>query len=178
MRRRDFIKGISVWTALPLAARTQPREQKRHVDVVRSKTIGVFVTSVALCALSVAIDTPAFARGGAGRHGGLHGGGGFHGGGSHTRGRLHGAAHDGQASSSRSLAAHSRHVGHAGRFASHSKRRGGHSAPNAHNLGGAAQGQLAHEVGVTRSQFAAESFHGLNNFNTTGFNRSVRLATT
>jgi hypothetical protein len=34
MRRRDFIKGIPVWTALPLAARAQPREQKRRVAVV------------------------------------------------------------------------------------------------------------------------------------------------
>ena len=34
MRRRDFIKGISVSTALPLAARAQPREQKRHVAVL------------------------------------------------------------------------------------------------------------------------------------------------
>jgi putative ABC transport system substrate-binding protein len=34
MRRRDFIKAISVWTALPLAARAQPREQKRRVAVL------------------------------------------------------------------------------------------------------------------------------------------------
>src|SRR6516162_1851630 len=34
MRRRDFIKGIPVWTALPLAAGAQPREQKRRVAVV------------------------------------------------------------------------------------------------------------------------------------------------
>ena len=34
MRRRDFIKGISVWTALPLAVRAQPREQKRRVAVL------------------------------------------------------------------------------------------------------------------------------------------------
>jgi putative ABC transport system substrate-binding protein len=34
MRRRDFIKGISVSTALPLAARAQPREQKRSVAVL------------------------------------------------------------------------------------------------------------------------------------------------
>jgi hypothetical protein len=34
MRRRDFIKGISVWTAWPLAARAQPREQKRRVAVL------------------------------------------------------------------------------------------------------------------------------------------------
>jgi len=34
MRRRDFIKGISVWTALPRAARAQPREQKRRVAVL------------------------------------------------------------------------------------------------------------------------------------------------
>jgi hypothetical protein len=34
MRRRDFIKGISVWTALPRAARAQPHEQKRRVAVV------------------------------------------------------------------------------------------------------------------------------------------------
>ena len=34
MRRRDFIKGISVWTALPLAARAEPREQKRRVAVL------------------------------------------------------------------------------------------------------------------------------------------------
>jgi putative ABC transport system substrate-binding protein len=34
MRRRDFIKGISIWTALPLAARAQPREQKRRVAVL------------------------------------------------------------------------------------------------------------------------------------------------
>jgi hypothetical protein len=34
MRRRDFIKGISVWTALPFAARAEPREQKRRVAVL------------------------------------------------------------------------------------------------------------------------------------------------
>src|SRR6516225_7618832 len=34
MRRRDFIKGISVWTAWPLAAHAQPREQKRRVAVL------------------------------------------------------------------------------------------------------------------------------------------------
>jgi putative ABC transport system substrate-binding protein len=34
MRRRDFIKGISVWTALPLAAHAQPREKKRRVAVL------------------------------------------------------------------------------------------------------------------------------------------------
>jgi ABC-type uncharacterized transport system substrate-binding protein len=34
MRRRDFVKGISVWTALPLAAGAQPREQKRRVAVL------------------------------------------------------------------------------------------------------------------------------------------------
>ena len=34
MRRRDFIIGISVWTALPLAARAEPREQKRRVAVL------------------------------------------------------------------------------------------------------------------------------------------------
>jgi putative ABC transport system substrate-binding protein len=34
MRRRDFIKGISVWTALPRAASAQPREQKRRVAVL------------------------------------------------------------------------------------------------------------------------------------------------
>src|SRR5690349_18942281 len=33
MRRRDFIKGISVWTASPLAARAEPREQKRRVTL-------------------------------------------------------------------------------------------------------------------------------------------------
>ena len=33
MRRRDFIKGV-VWIALPLAARAQPREQKRRVAVL------------------------------------------------------------------------------------------------------------------------------------------------
>ena len=34
MRRRDFIKGISVSTSLPLASRAQPREQKRRVAVL------------------------------------------------------------------------------------------------------------------------------------------------
>ncbi|HYP11079.1 MAG TPA: hypothetical protein VEQ86_06320, partial [Xanthobacteraceae bacterium] len=34
LRRRDFIKGISVWTALPRAARAEPREQKRRVAVL------------------------------------------------------------------------------------------------------------------------------------------------
>ena len=34
MRRRDFIKGISVSTTLPLASRAQPREQKRRVAVL------------------------------------------------------------------------------------------------------------------------------------------------
>jgi putative tryptophan/tyrosine transport system substrate-binding protein len=34
MRRRDFIKGFSVWTAWPLAAQAQPREQKRRVAVL------------------------------------------------------------------------------------------------------------------------------------------------
>src|SRR6516164_4084564 len=34
MRRRDFIKGISVWTALPRAARAQSRERKRRVAVL------------------------------------------------------------------------------------------------------------------------------------------------
>jgi putative ABC transport system substrate-binding protein len=34
MRRRDFINGICVWTALPLAAYAQPREQKRRVAVL------------------------------------------------------------------------------------------------------------------------------------------------
>ena len=34
MRRRDFIKGVPVWIALPLAARAQPREQKRRVAVL------------------------------------------------------------------------------------------------------------------------------------------------
>jgi hypothetical protein len=35
MRRRDFIKGIvGSATALPLAARAQPREQKRRVAVL------------------------------------------------------------------------------------------------------------------------------------------------
>jgi len=34
MRRRDFIKGICVWTASPLAARAQQREQIRHIGVL------------------------------------------------------------------------------------------------------------------------------------------------
>ena len=34
MRRRDFIKAISVWTAWPLAAHSQPRAQKRRVAVL------------------------------------------------------------------------------------------------------------------------------------------------
>jgi putative ABC transport system substrate-binding protein len=34
MRRRDFIRGISVWTALPRAARAQSRERKRRVAVL------------------------------------------------------------------------------------------------------------------------------------------------
>jgi putative ABC transport system substrate-binding protein len=34
MRRRDLIKGISVWAAWPVAARAQPREQKRRVAVL------------------------------------------------------------------------------------------------------------------------------------------------
>ena len=34
MRRRDFIKGISVWAAFPVAARAQPRGQKRRVAVL------------------------------------------------------------------------------------------------------------------------------------------------
>jgi putative tryptophan/tyrosine transport system substrate-binding protein len=34
MRRRDCIKGISVWTAWPLAAHAQPRKQKRRVAVL------------------------------------------------------------------------------------------------------------------------------------------------
>ena len=34
MRRRDFIKGISVWAAFPVAARAQPRERKRRVVVL------------------------------------------------------------------------------------------------------------------------------------------------
>src|SRR5215467_944575 len=34
MRRRDLIKGISIWTAWPLAARAQPRERKRRVAVL------------------------------------------------------------------------------------------------------------------------------------------------
>ena len=167
MRRRKFIKGIYFWTALPLAARAQPCEQKRCVDVVHNKTIGIFVASVALCALGVMIDPSAFARGGG--HRGLHSGGSeFHGARLHTR-----ESHGGHASSGRSLAAHSRHIGHAGRFASHGKPRGDQSALNAHKLGGAAQGQFAHEVGVTRSQSAAQSFHGLNIFNSTGFNRNA-----
>jgi hypothetical protein len=175
MRRRDFNKGISVWTARPLAARAQPREQKRRVDVMRNKTIGIFVTSVALCALGAVIDPSAFARGSGGNHGGAGGHGGLHGGrseshgaGFHTR-----ASHGGHASSGRSFAAHSRHVGHGGRFASHRKPRGDHSALSAHNLEGAAQGQFASDLGVTHSQFAAQSFHGLNNFNSTGFNRNA-----
>jgi hypothetical protein len=174
MRRRDFIKGISFWAALPVAARAQPCEQKRRVDVVRNKTIGIFVTSVALCALGVVIGPSTFARGGggghgsAGGHGGLHTGSSeFHGAGFHTR-----ASHGGH-ESGRSFAAHSRHVGHARRFASRSKPRGDHSALNAHNQGGAAQGQFAHDVAVTHSQFTVQNFHGLNNFNSTGFNRNA-----
>ena len=34
MRRRDFIKGICVWTASPLAARAQQREQIRRIGVL------------------------------------------------------------------------------------------------------------------------------------------------
>jgi putative ABC transport system substrate-binding protein len=34
MRRRDFIKGISVWTALPLAARAQQGEHMRRIGVL------------------------------------------------------------------------------------------------------------------------------------------------
>src|SRR5690348_8171998 len=34
MRRRDFIKAISVWTTWPLAAHSQPRAQKRRVAVL------------------------------------------------------------------------------------------------------------------------------------------------
>jgi putative ABC transport system substrate-binding protein len=34
MRRRDFIKGISVWTGLPLAAHAQLSKQKRRVAVI------------------------------------------------------------------------------------------------------------------------------------------------
>src|SRR6516165_7564981 len=34
MRRRDFIKGICVWTALPLAARAQQRERIRRIGVL------------------------------------------------------------------------------------------------------------------------------------------------
>jgi ABC-type uncharacterized transport system substrate-binding protein len=34
MRRRDFIKAISVWMAWPLAAHGQPRKQKRRVAVL------------------------------------------------------------------------------------------------------------------------------------------------
>jgi putative ABC transport system substrate-binding protein len=34
MRRRDFIKGISVWTALPAAAQAQSREQKKRVALL------------------------------------------------------------------------------------------------------------------------------------------------
>src|SRR6516225_12221133 len=36
MRRRDFIKGISVWTALPLAAQAQQRERMRRIGVLNS----------------------------------------------------------------------------------------------------------------------------------------------
>lgn len=175
MRRRDLIKGISFWTALPLAARAQPREQKRRVDVVRSKTIVIFVTSVALCALGTAIDTSAFARGGGGGHGAARGHGGLHGGGSefHSAGSHTRAGRGGHASGGRSFAGHSRHVGHAGRIASHSKPRDDHSALNTHNLAGAAQRRFAHDLGGTHSQFAAQNFHGLNNFNSTGFNRNA-----
>jgi len=172
MRRRDL---ISVWAALPLAARAQSREQKRRVDVVRNKTIEIFVTSVALCALSVVIDPSAFARGGGGNHGGAGSHGRLHRGGSesHAAGFHTRASHSGHASSGRSFAAHSRHVGHAGHFASHSKPRGDHSALSPHNLEGAAKGQFANDLGVTHSQFAAQNFRGLNNFNTTGFNRNA-----
>src|SRR5262249_27260179 len=174
MRRRDFIKRIAFWTALPLAARAQPCEQKRCVDVVRNKTIGSFVTSVAVGGLGVVIDPSAFARGGSG-HGGTGGHRGLHSGGSEFHAaRLHTReSHRAHASSARSLATHSRHVGRAGRFASHGKPRGDHSSLNAHKLDGAAQGQFAHEVGVTQSEFAAQSFHGLNIFNSTGLNRNA-----
>jgi hypothetical protein len=172
MRRRDFIKGISIWTALPRATRAQPREQKRRVDVARNKTVVIFVTSVALSALGAAIEMSAFARGGG--HGGAHGQGGSHGGGTESHARFHNrASHGGHASSGSTVAAHSRHVGHAGRFASHSKPRGDHSALNAHKLRGATQGRFVHDLGVAPNQFTDQNFHGLNNFNSTGFNRNV-----
>jgi hypothetical protein len=134
---------------------------------MRKKTVGIFATSVALCAHCVVLDTSASARGNGGGHG-------FHGGAVHAGGGSHGfAAHRGHALNGRSFAARSHHVGHAARYASHGiSRSDGHSL-SAHNLEGAAKGQFANDLGVTHSQFAAPNFHGLNNFNTTGFNRNA-----
>jgi hypothetical protein len=138
---------------------------------MRKKPIGILATGVALCALCVVTDTSAFARGGGEGHGGVAGGGphrGFHA----SAGSHRVAAHGGHASGGRRIAAHSLHVGRARRFASH----GGRGAFNPYNVGGsnrATQGQFAHTGAVIHDQFAAQNFHGLNNFTTTGFNRNA-----
>jgi hypothetical protein len=110
-------------------------------------------TGVALCALSIVIDAPAFARGG----GGGGGGGGFH------HDGFHGFA--GHASAGHAFGGHwfggGRVVSYGGRG----------SVGGQNRFGGANQfaatGQYAHH------QFAAQHFQGLNNFNRIGFNRNT-----
>jgi hypothetical protein len=153
---------------------------------VRKRTVGVLATSVALCALCVAIDTSAFGRGGGGG-GGFHGGGG--GGGGAARGGF-GAFHGG------GFAGHG-FIGHA--FAGHSLGGRGFAVHGGHGLADhrvAGQGSVggrgnvgrfsaghgladrnglaAHNFAAGRhQQFAAQHFQGLNNFTRTGFNRNA-----
>ena len=175
---------------------------------MKKNTIGIFATSVALCALLAATEASAFGRGGGGHGGGgahFGGGGGAHFGGAHFGGAHFGGGHFGGAHFGGLHASHG-FGGHAisRGFAGHGIARHGLAShnpgtrDNAARLGAVRNGLAAHSnaLGTRNNAFAARdglngananriaahnfahnqfarNFHGLHNFNSTGFNRNT-----
>jgi LTXXQ motif family protein len=165
------------------------------------RTFAILATSAAVCALVVATDISAAARGrgggGGGHGGGGHGGGGHaaahfgggHGFGGHAFARhaFGGHAFAGHRFSSHAFAGHSRMNHAAGvagtaaaigagglaahNLATHNNELGTHN--NALTGGNRfAHAQLTHTQ-IAHNQFAAHNFRGLHNFNRHGFNRNA-----
>ena len=120
------------------------------------RMIGILATSAALCALLIATDLPASAKGHGGGGGGGHGGGG-HGGGAHFGGAHFGGGHfGGHAFGGHAFARHAfgghafaRHTFGGHRFASHAF--AGHAA----RLGAA--GLAAHDLAAHNNALAAHN---------------------